>query len=118
MSTHAKTCREEAPKTETRLPAAILLVAIALLAGARPSFAQSSATSIGFQGPLNGADGQPLPNGNHTPTFEFWDHPTSTAVSNRQLCPVPLRNQPGAFFFDYCSWTRGRLQPRCLQVQR
>lgn len=47
------------------------------------SLAQSSATSISFQGVLNGANGQPLPNGSYTLRFQFWDHPTSTAASNR-----------------------------------
>jgi hypothetical protein len=32
---------------------------------------------------LNGTNGQPLPNGSYTLGFQFWDHPTGTAVSNR-----------------------------------
>ncbi len=47
------------------------------------ALAQSSATSISFQGALNGTGGQPLPNGSYTLTLQFWDHPTSTAASNR-----------------------------------
>jgi hypothetical protein len=47
------------------------------------AFAQSSATSISFQGVLSGTNGQPLPNGSYTLTFQFWDHPTGTAASNR-----------------------------------
>jgi hypothetical protein len=47
------------------------------------ALAQASATSISFQGVLNGTNGQPLANGSYTLGFQFWDHPTSTAASNR-----------------------------------
>lgn len=86
MNTHAETCREKAAKPQTCLPAAVVLVANALLAGACVSLAQSSATSVSFQGALKGSNGQPLPDGNYTMTFQFWDHRTSTAENNQPLC--------------------------------
>jgi hypothetical protein len=64
---------------------ALTSAATALLVAASPfaALGQASATSISFQGVLNGTNGQPLPNGSYTLTFQFWDHPTSTAASNR-----------------------------------
>ncbi len=47
------------------------------------TLAQSSATSISFQGALSGPGDQNLPNGSYTLGFQFWDHPTATAATNR-----------------------------------
>ena len=47
------------------------------------AFAQSSATSISFQGALNGANGLPLPNGSYNLTFQFWNHPTAAGATNQ-----------------------------------
>jgi hypothetical protein len=51
--------------------------------------AQSSATSISFQGAINGTNGQPLPNGNYNLSFRFWDGPapSGTAVSTNIILP-------------------------------
>src|SRR5689334_3085106 len=38
---------------------------------------QLRASNIGFQGALNGANGQLLANGNYTLTFKFYDMPTN-----------------------------------------
>jgi hypothetical protein len=59
------------------------------------AFAQSSATSISFQGALNGANGQPLANGSYNLAFRFWDGPApgGIAVSTNILVPnVPVAN--------------------------
>lgn len=68
----------------------VLLILIGLLVSTQIGRAQSSATSISFQGALNGANGQPLPNGNYILVFQFWDHPTGTAASSRVGGPVTV----------------------------
>jgi hypothetical protein len=49
----------------------------------------SSTGSISFQGALNGANGQPLPNGTYTLDFRFWDAPApgGNLVSTNVLVP-------------------------------
>ncbi len=61
----------------------LLILHVLLVLQPQLALAQSSATSISFQGALNGTGGHPLPNGSYTLGFQFWDHPTSTAASNR-----------------------------------
>jgi hypothetical protein len=77
-------------KTFIKITTIFLLSASAFLP-ARTS-AQSSATSISFQGALNGPGGVPLPNGSYTLRFQFWDDPTSTAAGNAVSTNIPLAN--------------------------
>jgi len=57
-----------------------IIASLALLAFASHTiFAQPSATSISFQGALNGLTGQALPRGNYNLTFRFWDGPVPAA---------------------------------------
>jgi hypothetical protein len=59
------------------LKTAVLTAGLALtgFGTSQNALAQSSATSISFQGALNGPGGQPLPNGDYNLTFRFWDEP-------------------------------------------
>ncbi len=70
---------------KTRLSKHLAICLLVIAASPTPSaLAQpSSASSISFQGALTGAGGQPLPNGSYTLGFQFWDHPTGAAASNR-----------------------------------
>jgi hypothetical protein len=68
---------------------------LCLLLWAGTAMAQTSATSISFQGALNGPGGAPLANGVYDLRFRFWDGPApgGNAVSTNILAPaVPVTN--------------------------
>jgi hypothetical protein len=76
--------------------------------------AESSATSISFQGALSGTTGQPLPNGSCTLTFQFWDHPTGTAASN---CVGNAVTVPGVVVSGGVASTAIPVHPDCFNGQ-
>ena len=69
---HAARKREQAPRTPNA--GALLLTLCFCCCFLLPAaiLAQASATSIGFQGALNGTNGLPLPNGSYTLSFRFY----------------------------------------------
>ena len=74
-----------------KMRASQLILILFFLIVPHASFAQSSATSIGFQGALTGAGGQPLANGNYTLTFKFYTNATTlTAVATSNVPNVPV----------------------------
>jgi hypothetical protein len=70
---------------KSKILQAIAIVSMCITAYAQPA----SATSISFQGALNGPGGQPLPNGSYNITFRFYDGPgpTGNAVSTNIVVP-------------------------------
>lgn len=70
----------------------ILSTLLSLLFASLTAIAQSSATSISFQGLLNGADDKPLPNGNYNLAFRFWDAPAPGG--NAVGSPLAVQNVP------------------------
>lgn len=82
--------RPTTPPRRAMPSARLLLVSAALcLLMAGTALAQSSATSISFQGALNGADGQRLPNGAYDLAFRFWDGPAPGGVASTAIPVQP-----------------------------
>lgn len=64
------------PLQKRRMAGAVAFAPLCFLLFLTVVHGQNSATSIGFQGVLNGADGKLLANGSYTVVFRFYDSPT------------------------------------------